>query len=393
MENASYLVAGCRTPVGKFFGALSTVAAPQLGARVVAEVLRRAGIAPEAVDEVILGNVLSAGLGQAPARQAALAAGLPASVAAYSINKVCGSGLKAVMLADQAIRSGDARVVVAGGMENMTLAPHLLPRSRMGWKFGHQQTVDSMIHDGLWCAIENESMGDQAEYIARTRNISRADQDAYALESHRRAVAARDAGWFRDEIVPIDFESRPARRMLDTDEGPRADSTLERLAALKPAFDDGGTVTAGNASPLSDGAAAVAVVDAETARGARSPLTARIVATAATGVKPKEIFIAPASALRAVLEKASLGLDDVDLVEMNEAFAAQALAVIREVGLDPAKTNVHGGAIALGHPIGASGARILVTLLHALARGNLKRGIATLCLGGGNAVAMLVERR
>lgn len=392
----SYLIAACRTPIGKFLGGLSSVPAPRLGALVVAEAIRRAGVDPAAVDEVIMGNVLSAGLGQAPARQAALFAGLPPTVAAVTVNKVCGSGLKAVMLADQAIRAGDAAVVVAGGMENMSQAPHLLPGVRGGWKLGDRAAVDSMMHDGLWCAFERQAMGDEANYIAASRGVSRADQDAFAAESHRRAIAAIAAGHFRDEIVTVAVKSGKHEATIAGDEGPREDSSLDRLAKLAPAFDPEGTVTAGNASQLSDGAAAV-VVASESALSGLSRRSGglppfRIVAHATSGVAPQAIFIAPVTAIEKVLAKAGLALADIDLVELNEAFAAQCLACMRPLGLDPAKTNVSGGAIALGHPIGASGARVLVTLMHALARTGGRRGLASLCLGGGNAVAMIVER-
>jgi acetyl-CoA C-acetyltransferase len=387
----SYIVAGCRTPIGRFLGGLASVPATQLGAIAVREAVRRSGVAPGDVDEVIMGNVLSAGLGQAPARQAALGAGLPPTVAALMINKVCGSGLKAVMLADQAIRAGDARCIVAGGMENMSRAPHLLPGARAGWKFGHQQAIDSMIHDGLWCACENLSMGDEANYIATSRDVNRADQDAFAAESHRRAIAAAQAGAFRDEIVPVAVPGAKGETTITEDEGPWPGIT-EKLAALRPAFDPAGTVTAGNASQISDGAAALVVVSDELARKASSPIKARIVASATSGVPPKELFIAPVSAIEAVLAKARMSLADIDLIELNEAFAAQCLACSRPLKLDSAKVNVNGGAIALGHPIGASGARVLVTLLYALAKRNLPCGLASLCLGGGNAVAMIVER-
>lgn len=388
----AYLLGGCRTPIGKFLGGLAGVPAPRLGAAAIAEALRRTGISLKSVDEVILGEILTAGVGQAPARQAALAAGLPPTVAALTINKMCGSGLKAIMLADQIIRSGDARCIVAGGMENMSRAPHLLTGTREGWKFGPQTVLDSMIHDGLWCAFEDVSMGVEADYIASTRGVSRADQDALAAESHRRAAAAIAAGQFQQEIVPVTVPGRKGETIVDRDEGPRPDTTTEKLAALKPAFGSQGTVTAGNSSQLSDGGAAVVVVDEALARESDSPLKARIVASATSGVAPKEIFFAPVTAIQQALAKARLSLADIDLIELNEAFAAQCLACVRPLELDPAKVNVHGGAIALGHPIGASGARILVTLLHALAARGLRRGLASLCLGGGNAVAMIVER-
>lgn len=390
---SAYIVSGCRTPIGRFQGGLASVAATDLGAVVVAEALRRADLPPGDVDEVIMGNVLSAGLGQAPARQAALRAGLPASVAAVTINKMCGSGLKAVMLADQAIRAGDARAIVAGGLESMSRAPYLLPGARGGWKFGHQQAVDHMIHDGLWCAFEQAIMGAQADYIARHSGVSRQEQDAFAVESQRRAATATQSGWFDAEIVPVDVPTgsgKPPVRVA-RDEGPRPDTTLESLARLRPAFSPEGTVTAGNASQLSDGAAAVLVVDESLARRGRFPFVARIVAAATAGVEPRDMFIAPVPAIQAVLAKARMTLDDIDLVELNEAFAAQCLACMRPLGLPHEKTNIHGGAIALGHPIGASGARVLVTLLHALRQRQLQRGLATLCLGGGNAVAMIVE--
>lgn len=388
----SYILGGCRTPIGKFLGGLAGVPATRLGSLVVAEALRRTGMAPDRVDEVVMGNILSAGLGQAPARQAALGAGLPPEVAAVTVNKMCGSGLKAVMQADQAIRCGDARVIVAGGMENMSRSPHLLLGAREGWKLGPQMVVDSMLHDGLWCAFEDMAMGAEADYIAESRHVSRSDQDAFAAESHRRAAAAIVQAWFAPEIVPVTAPGRKGDIVVDHDEGPRADSTAEKLAALKPAFGSAGTVTAGNASQLSDGAAAVVVVDEGIARASRSPLKARIVAAATSGVAPKEIFVAPVTAIERVLSRADLALADIDLIELNEAFAAQCLACMRPLQLDHAKTNIHGGAIALGHPIGASGARVLVTLLYALADRGLHRGLAALCLGGGNAVAMIVER-
>ena len=387
----AYLLAGCRTPIGKLLGSLAAVPAPQLGAAAVAEAVRRGGVDPADIDEVILGCVLPAGLGQAPARQAALAAGLPATVAALTINKVCGSGMKAVMLADQAIRCGDARLIVAGGMESMSRAPHLLTGVREGWKFGARQALDSMQHDGLWCAFEDVAMGVEADYIARTREVSRAEQDAFAAESHRRAIAAMEANRFAAEIVPVAVPGRKGETLIDRDEGPRADSTAERLAGLPPAFDKAGTVTAGNASQISDGAAALLVAGEDAARGIDAPWRARIVASATSGVAPKELFIAPVSAIEKVLHRAKLTVADIDLVELNEAFAAQCLACLRPLGISPEKTNIHGGAIALGHPIGASGGRVLVTLLHALHARGLRRGLASLCLGGGNAVAMIVE--
>jgi acetyl-CoA C-acetyltransferase len=388
----AYLLGGCRTPIGKLLGTLAAVPAPKLGAVAIAEALRRAGVAGEQVDEVIMGNVLSAGVGQAPARQAALGAGLPPTVGAVTINKVCGSGLKAVMLAGQAIRAGDAACVVAGGMESMSRAPHLLLGSREGWKFGHQQVIDSLQHDGLWCACEDVGMGTQADYIAASRGVSRQDQDAYAAESHRRAVASIGSKRFDAEIVSVTIPGRKGETIVKVDEGPRSDTTLEKLTALRPAFAADGTVTAGNASQISDGAAALVVTNADLAGRSSTPLKARIVASATSGVPPKELFIAPVSAIEKVLQKAKLSVADIDLFELNEAFAAQCLACMRPLELPPERVNVEGGAIALGHPIGASGARVLVTLLHSLAARKLKRGLAALCLGGGNAVAMIVER-
>ena len=388
----AYILAGCRTPVGKLLGSLASVPATYLGAMAVGEAVRRSGLPADRIEEVIMGCVLPAGLGQAPARQAALRGGLPHSVAALTINKVCGSGLKAVALAAQAIRAGDAQAIVAGGMENMTRAPFLLTGAREGWKFGAQQVTDSMQYDGLWCAFEDMAMGAEADYIAAKRGVSRHDQDLFSVESHARASAATEAGKFDDEIVPVIIQGRKGDVRVERDEGPRGDTTLEVLAKLKPSFGADGTVTAGNASQISDGAAALVVASAEVARGIKSPLKARIVAAATSGVAPKEIFIAPVSAIEKVLDRAKLTLSDIDLVELNEAFAAQALACMRPLDLGPAKTNVNGGAIALGHPIGASGARVLVTLLYALADRGLKRGLASLCLGGGNAVAMIIER-
>jgi acetyl-CoA C-acetyltransferase len=388
----SYLIAGCRTPIGKLLGGLSTLAAPQLGSIAIRESLVRANVEPAQVDEVIMGNVLQAGVGQAPARQAALLAGLPPTVAAVTVNKVCGSGLKAVMLADQAIRAGDAACIVAGGMESMSRAPHLLVGSRTGFKYGHERILDAMLHDGLWCPFENTAMGNSADYIAASRGVSRADQDAFALQSHLRAVGASGEGRFDSEIVPVAIVGPKSTTTVSVDEGPRADTTLERLAGLKPAFAADGTVTAGNASQISDGAAAVVV--ASDAFRAEHPTSQafRILASATSGVPPKEIFIAPVEAVRKCVAKAGLQLSDIDLFELNEAFASQALADVRELGIDLARVNVHGGAIALGHPIGASGARVLVTLMYAMHDRGVRYGVASLCLGGGNAVAMCIER-
>jgi acetyl-CoA C-acetyltransferase len=387
------ILSAVRTPIGKYLGALADVPAVQLGAVAVAEAVRRAGAPPDRIDEVIMGNVIQAGLGQSPARQAALKAGLPDTVAAFTVNKVCGSGLKAVMCAAQAVRAGDANLIVAGGLESMSRAPYLLFGARTGWKLGDQKVVDAMVHDGLWCAFEDWHMGEAAEHIAAKCEVTRADQDRFAAQSHRRAAAAWERGAFTAEVVPVTVGSGPKARTVARDEGFRPDSTAEALAKLKPAFRaEGGTVTAGNASMLSDGAAAVVVASAQTAeRLGKKPL-ARVVAYATGGVAPRDIFIAPVHAVRQVLEKARLTLRDIDLFELNEAFAAQMLAYGKGLGLDEGKVNVNGGAIALGHPIGASGARVLVTLLHALEQRGLRRGLASLCLGGGNAVAMVVER-
>jgi acetyl-CoA C-acetyltransferase len=387
------ILSAVRTPIGKYLGALADVPAPQLGAVAVAEAVRRAGAPADRIDEVILGNVIQAGLGQSPARQAALKAGLADTVAAYTVNKVCGSGLKVVMCAAQAIRAGDADLIVAGGMESMSRAPYLLFGARSGWQLGDQKVVDAMIHDGLWCAFEDWHMGEAAEHIAAKCEVTRADQDRFAAQSHRRAAAAWERGAFAAEVVPVPVGSGPKAKTVTRDEGFRPDSTAEALAKLKPAFrSEGGTVTAGNASMLSDGAAAVVVASARTAEKLGAKPMARIVAYATSGVTPRDIFIAPVHAVRRVLEKAGLRLGDIDLFEMNEAFAAQMLACGKGLGLDEAKVNVNGGAIALGHPIGASGARVLVTLLYALEQRGLRRGLAALCLGGGNAVAMVVER-
>ena len=386
------ILSAVRTPIGKYLGALTEVPAAQLGAVAVQDALRRAGVTPEQVNEVIMGSVLQAGLGQNPARQAALKAGLPDTIAAFTVNKVCGSGLKAVMLAAQAVRAGDADLVVAGGMESMSRAPYLLFGARTGWKYGDQKVVDAMIHDGLWCAFECWHMGEAAEHIAAKCGVSRAEQDRFAAQSHRRAAAAWERGAFAAETMPVTVGSGPKARTVTRDEGVRADTTAEGLAKLKPAFRDTGTVTAGNASMLSDGAAAVVVASRRAAERLNAKPLARIVADATSGVAPKEIFIAPVAAVRQVLERAGLGAKDIDLFELNEAFAAQMLACGNELKLDESKVNVNGGAIALGHPIGASGARVLTTLLYALEQRGLKRGLASLCLGGGNAVAMVVER-
>jgi acetyl-CoA C-acetyltransferase len=388
----AFLLSAVRTPIGKFLGGLAELTAPQLAAVVLAEALRRAGVSAERVDEVIMGHVLQAGVGQNPARQAALKAGLPDTIAAVTVNKVCGSGLKAVMLAAQAIRAGDADIVLAGGMESMSRAPHLLIGARAGWKYGDQKVVDAMIRDGLWCAFEDWHMGAAAEHIAGKCHVTRADQDRFAAQSQRRAAAAWEQGLFADEVVPVTVGAGPKATVLARDEGVRPDTTPESLAKLKPSFQSDGTVTAGNASMLSDGAAALVVASGGAVKSLAVKPLARIVAYATSGVAPRDIFIAPVSAIRKVLDKARLTLGDIDLFELNEAFAAQMLACGKELGLDESRVNVHGGAIALGHPIGASGARVLVTLVHAMRQRGAKRGLASLCLGGGNAVAIVVER-
>jgi acetyl-CoA C-acetyltransferase len=387
------IVSAVRTPTGKFLGSLTPFSAVDLGAIVVREAVRRAGIEPTQVDEIIMGNVIQAGLGQNPARQAGLKGGLDQRVAAMTINKVCGSGLKAVALAAQGIQTGDVQAVVAGGMESMTNAPYLLPQLRQGCRLGHAKALDAMIQDGLWDAYEDFHMGMTGELVAEKYGISRERQDAYACESHRRAVDAIKSCRFSEEIVPVPIPQKKGEPLLfKTDESPRADTTLEALARLKPAFKTGGTVTAGNAPGTNDGAAALVITSAEKAREWNKEPMARVVGQAVSGVEPKWVMMAPVTAVQALLKKVSWKLQDVDLFELNEAFAVQALAVIQELGLDPAKTNVNGGAVALGHPIGASGARILVTLLYEMARRDAERGVAALCLGGGNAVALAVER-
>jgi acetyl-CoA C-acetyltransferase len=386
------ILSAARTPTGRFLGALKTFTAPELGAIAVREAVARAGIAPADVDECILGNVVGAGIGQAPARQAALRAGLPDTVGALTINKVCGSGLKAVMLAAQAVRLGDAGIVVAGGMESMSSTPYALPRLREGLRMGNGELQDLMIHDGLWCAFENCHMGLSGEVVAEEYAVSRDAQDAWAAESHARAAAATSAGWFDQEIVPISIPQKKGDPIVvAADEPIRPDTTAAALSKLKPAFKSDGTVTAGNAPGVNDGAAALVVTTAERAAALGKTPLARIVAYATSGLPPRYVMMTPVPAVTKVLALAGWSVCDVDLVELNEAFAAQAVAVTRELGLNPAKVNIQGGAVALGHPIGASGARVLTTLLHALRRTGGTRGIATLCLGGGNGVAMAVE--
>jgi acetyl-CoA C-acetyltransferase len=386
------LVAACRTPIGKFQGKLASFKAPALGALAIKEAVRRAGIAAGDVEEVIFGTVLQAGLGQNPARQAAIAAGIPVTVGSMTINKVCGSGLKAVALAAQAIKAGDAHVVVAGGQESMTNAPYLLPGARDGLRLGHGKLLDAMVHDGLWDVYNDFHMGNTGDLVAERFAVTREDQDKFAAESHRRAAAAQASGAFKDEIVPVEILGRKGEKtVVDTDEGVRADTSAEGLAKMKAAFSPTGTVTAANASQISDGAAAVVVMsDVEAKRRGLKPL-ARITGYAVGGVEPKWVMAAPIEAVRNLEKKNGIAVGSYDLIEVNEAFSAAACAVGKELKLDPARTNVNGGAVALGHPIGASGCRILVTLLHGLEARGGKRGLATLCLGGGNAVALSVE--
>jgi acetyl-CoA C-acetyltransferase len=389
------IVSAVRTPLGKFQGSLQPFSAPQLGALVVREAVRRGGVEPAQVNECIMGCVLQAGLGQAPARQTAIHGGLPPEASALTVNQVCGSGLRAVALAAQAIQTGDADIVVAGGMESMTNAPYLLPQARSGYRMGNAPLVDAMINDGLLDAYNDFHMGVAAEMVAEKYSISREDQDAFAAESHKRAAAAAAQCFFRDEILPIEIPAAKKGeppRIFDKDEAVRPDTTVEVLAKLKPAFKQGGTVTAGNAPGVSDGAAAVVVMSGDQATALGLKPMAIIRAQAISGREPEWFSLAPIDAARKVASKAGWALNDVDLFELNEAFSVQALAVIRELGLDPAKVNVHGGAVALGHPIGASGARVLVTLLNAMQRYRKTQGIAALCLGGGNAVALAVER-
>jgi acetyl-CoA C-acetyltransferase len=389
----SVIVSAVRTPTGRFLGTLKDFSAPQLGAMVVAEAIRRAGIEPAIVDECIMGNVVGAGLGQNPARQAALRGGLADHVAALTINKVCGSGLKAVMLAAQGIATGDVDIVVAGGMESMSRAPYLLERAREGLRMGNGQLVDSMINDGLWCAFENCHMGNAAETVAEIYKVTRDAQDGYAAGSHQRAVAATNAGYFRDELLPITIpQKKGAPIVVDRDESIRPETTVDTLAKLKPAFKSDGSVTAGNAPGVNDGASAVVVMAAERAKSLGLSPLARIVGQATSGLPPRLVLMTPVEAVQRVVQKAGWALKDVDLFEINEAFAAQMVAVLNELRIDPEKVNVNGGAVALGHAIGSTGSRVLTTLLYELTRRNQKRGIAALCLGGGNGVALAVER-
>jgi acetyl-CoA C-acetyltransferase len=387
------IVSAVRTPTGKFLGALKGFSATDLGALAVREAVQRAGIDPAIVDECIMGNVVSAGLGQAPARQAALRGGLADHVAALTINKVCGSGLKAVMLAAQGIATGDIEIAVAGGMESMSNAPYLLPRVREGLRMGNSELVDAMITDGLWCSFEQWHMGNAGEVVASECGISRGRQDEYAANSHRKAAAAADAGAFDAEILPIEItQKKGAAVRITRDESVRPDTTVETLGALKPAFRSDGTVTAGNAPPVNDGAAALVVMSATRAAALQLQPLARIAGQATSGLPPKHLLMTPVEAVRKVAAKVGWNLADVDLFEINEAFSVQLVAVLDQLAIDPQKVNVHGGAVALGHPIGASGARILTTLLYAMQRQHARRGIASLCLGGGNGVALAVER-
>ena len=389
------ILSACRIPVGKFQGSLSDFSAPQLGAIVVREAVKRAGIDSAQVDECIMGNVISAGLGQNPARQAAMFGGLSPRTGAMTINKVCGSGLKAVALAAQAVQTGNSSIVVAGGMESMTNAPYLLPQARKGYRLGNAQVIDSMVHDGLWDIYNDYHMGITGENVAEKYGITREQQDEFALNSHRKAVAAIKECRLKSQIVPVEI---PAKKkgapptIFDKDESPREDSTMEVLRSLKPAFKKDGTVTAGNAPGVNDGAAAVVVTSAKGAEGLEAKPMARIVAQATSGVEPKWVMMAPVGAVQQIWQKTGWKNEDVDLYELNEAFSVQALGVMRELKLNPEKVNVNGGAVAIGHPIGASGARILVTLIYEMIRRDVRRGIAALCLGGGNAVAMAVER-
>jgi acetyl-CoA C-acetyltransferase len=389
------IISGCRTPVGKFQGSLSELSAPQLGAIVVREAVQRAKLDPKQVDECIMGNVVSAGLGQNPARQAAIFGGLPPEVGAMTINKVCGSGLKAVALGAQAIQTRNSSIVVAGGMESMTNAPYLLPNARKGYRLGNAKIIDSMVHDGLWEIYNDYHMGITGENVAEKYGITREEQDEFALNSHRKALAATKECHFKAQIVPVELPPKrkgDAPVIFDKDESPREDTTTEVLRSLKPAFKKDGTVTAGNAPGVNDGAAAVVVTSAARAKQLGAEPMVRIVAQATSGVDPKWVMMAPVGAVRQIWQRTGWKNEDVDLYELNEAFSVQALGVMRELGLSPEKVNVNGGAVAIGHPIGASGARVLVTLIYEMIRRDVHRGIAALCLGGGNAVAMAVER-
>jgi acetyl-CoA C-acetyltransferase len=389
------IISGCRTPVGKFQGSLSEFPATKLGAIAVREAVKRANLDPSQVDECIMGNVVSAGLGQNPARQAAIFGGLSPEVGAMTVNKVCGSGLKAVALAAQAIQTENSSIVVAGGMESMTNAPYLLPQARKGYRLGNAQVIDSMVNDGLWDIYNDYHMGVTGENVAEKYGITREEQDQFALNSHRKAVAAMKECRFQSQIVPVELPAKKKGEppvIFNKDESPREDTSIEILRSLKPAFKKDGTVTAGNAPGVNDGAAAVVVTSSKRAKELGAKPLVRIVAQATSGVEPKWVMMAPVGAVRKIWEKTGWKNEDVDLYELNEAFSVQALGVMRELGLDPNKVNVNGGAVAIGHPIGASGARVLVTLIYEMIRRDVHRGIAALCLGGGNAVAMAVER-
>jgi acetyl-CoA C-acetyltransferase len=392
--NEAVIISAARTPVGKFLGSLKGFKATELGAIAVREAVKRAGVKPEDVDEVIMGCVIQAGLGQNPARQAALNAGIPSTVAAVTVNKVCGSGLKAVMMAAQGVQLGDSELVVAGGMESMSNAPYLIPKAREGYRLGNGQLVDSMINDGLWCAFENYHMGCTGEVVAEEYSIGREQQDEFAMNSHRRAAAAIKEGKFKDEIVAVEIPQKKGPPMVfDTDETVREDTSMEALGKLKPAFKpEGGTVTAGNAPGVNDGASAVVVTSLRRARELGVEPMAKIVAQAVAGVEPRLVMMAPVEAVRKLFKKTGWSPSEVDLVELNEAFSVAAVAVTRELGLDPEKVNVSGGAVALGHAIGQSGSRLLTSILYELKRRDARRGIVALCLGGGNAVAMAIER-
>jgi acetyl-CoA C-acetyltransferase len=389
------IISACRTPVGKFQGSLSDFSAPQLGAIVVREVVKRAGVEVAKIDECIMGNVITEGLGQNPARQAAIFGGLAPTTGAMTINKVCGSGLKSVALAAQAVQTGNSSIVVAGGMESMTNAPYLLPQARKGYRLGNGQVVDSMVHDGLWDIYNDYHMGITGENVAGKYGITREEQDEFAVNSHRKAVSAIKECRFKSQIVPVEIPAKKrgaAPTIFDKDESPREDTTIEVLRSLKPAFKKDGTVTAGNAPGVNDGAAAFVVTSAQQAKELGAKPMVRIVAQATSGIEPEWVMMAPVGAVRKIWEKTGWKNEDVDLYELNEAFSVQALGVMRELGLNPDKVNVNGGAVAIGHPIGASGARVLVTLIYEMIRRDVKRGIAALCLGGGNAVAMALER-
>jgi len=392
MARRAFIISAVRTPIGSFLGGLSSISAVELGAIVLKEAVKRANIDPKLIDEVIMGNVVSAGLGQAPARQAQIKAGLPPEIPAITINKVCGSGLKAVMLAAQAIKAGDADIVLAGGMESMSNSPYALSRARSGYRMGHGQLIDLMIFDGLWDSFENKHMGELGEFTAERSGITREMQDQFAFNSHQKAIKAIDNGWFKDEIVPVPVPQKKGEPIIfDTDEGPRRDTSLEKLAQLKPAFKPDGTITAGNAPSVNDGASAVLVASEEKVNQLGLKPMAVITGYAVSAVEPKMLFYAPVEAVKKLLNQLGKKIDYFDLIEINEAFSAQVLADGKELGWDWERVNVHGGAVALGHPIGASGARILTTLLYAMKRRNAKTGLATLCLGGGSAVALSVE--